>query len=90
MLSPNLARFASIVLIVAPLRPTLAQVGAVTLGGGLRWLVVLTLATCVSSLVIFLAAARRLLPGVSFLPRLKRDALGELAGFGIFRFLNQA
>lgn len=69
---------------------TVAQIGAVSLGGGLRWLVVLTLATGVSSLVIFLAAARRLLPGVSFLPRLKRDALGELAGFGLFRFLNQA
>jgi O-antigen/teichoic acid export membrane protein len=66
------------------------QIGAVTLGGGLRWLVVLTIATGVLSLVIFLAAARRLLPGVSFRPRLNRPAISELAGFGLFRFLNQA
>jgi len=69
---------------------TIAQIGAVTLGGGLRWLVVLTLATGVFSLVIFLAAARRLLPGVSLRPRLNRPAIGELAGFGLFRFVNQA
>jgi O-antigen/teichoic acid export membrane protein len=69
---------------------SVAQIAAVTLGGGLRWLVVLTLATGVFSLVIFLAAARRLLPGVSFRPRLNRPAIGELAGFGLFRFLNQA
>jgi len=67
-----------------------AQIGAVTLGGGLRWLVILTVATGVLSLVIFLIAARRLLPGVSFRPRLHRPAIGELAGFGLFRFLNQA
>lgn len=69
---------------------SVAQIGAVTLGGGLRWLVILTIATGVFSLVIFLAAARRLLPGVSFHPRLNRLAIGELAGFGLFRFLNQA
>lgn len=67
-----------------------AQIGAVSLGGGLRWLVVVTIAVSVLSFLIFLVAARRLLPAISFRPRFDRQALGELAGFGLFRFVNQA
>ena len=67
-----------------------SQIGAVLLGGGLRALVLATMAVSVLGFVIFLGASRRLLPGVSFRPRFDRAAVRELAGFGLFRFINQA
>jgi O-antigen/teichoic acid export membrane protein len=67
-----------------------AQIGAVLLGGGLRVLVLATMAVSIMGFLIFLAASRRLLPNVSFRPRLDRAAVRELGGFGLFRFINQA
>jgi O-antigen/teichoic acid export membrane protein len=80
--------FASRSVIISTLS-SLAQIGAVTLGGGLRWLVVATIIVSVFGFAIFLVAARRLLPGTSFRPRLDGSAVGELWGFGLFRFVNQ-
>lgn len=67
-----------------------AQIAAVLLGGGLRAVVLVTIAVSVVGFLIFFAASRRLLPGVNFRPRLDRAAIRELAGFGLFRFINQA
>ncbi len=67
-----------------------AQIAAVLLGAGLRGLVLATIAVSVVGFLIFFVASRRLLPGVSFRPRLDRSAIRELAGFGLFRFINQA
>ena len=67
-----------------------AQVMAVLLGGGLRWLALVTIAINVLSLLVFMIVARRLLPRVRVRPRFDRSALGELARFGSFKFLNQA
>jgi O-antigen/teichoic acid export membrane protein len=67
-----------------------AQVTAVLLGGGLRWLALVTIAINVLSLLVFMVVARRLLPQVRVRPRFDRSALGELARFGSFKFLNQA
>ena len=67
-----------------------AQIAAVLLGGGLRGVVLVTIAVSVVGFLIFLAASRRLLPDVSLRPRLNRAAVRELAGFGLFRFINQA
>lgn len=67
-----------------------SQVTAVLLGGGLRALVLATMAVSVIGFLIFLTASRRLLPQVSFRPRLDRLAVRELVGFGLFRFINQA
>jgi len=69
---------------------SVAQVAAVTLGGGLRWLVLATVIVSVLSFVIFVVAARRLLPGVSLRPRFDPKAIRELADFAVFRFINQA
>ena len=66
------------------------QVAAVLTGGGLRALVVVTVVVSAIGFVIFLIAVRRLLPGVSFRPRFARASASELAGFGLFRFINQA
>lgn len=68
----------------------IAQVLAVKLGGGLRWVAGLTIVVNVLSLAVFVIAARQLLPGVSFRPRIDRGAIRELAGFGLMRFINQA
>jgi O-antigen/teichoic acid export membrane protein len=67
-----------------------AQIAAVLLGGGLRALVVATMAVSVLGFLIFLTASRRLLPDVSLRPRLDYAAVRELTGFGLFRFINQA
>ncbi len=67
-----------------------AQIAAVKLGGGLRWVAAVTIAINVLSVAVFVLVAHRLLPSISFRPRLDRWALGELAGFGAMRFLNQA
>jgi O-antigen/teichoic acid export membrane protein len=67
-----------------------AQIAAVLLGGGLRALVIVTVIVSAIGFVIFLVAARRLLPDISLRPRFKRSSAGELAGFGLFRFINQA
>lgn len=80
--------FASRSVIISTLT-SLAQIGAVTLGGGLRWLVIATMIVSIFGFAIFLAASRRLLPAVSFRPRLDRSAIRELWGFGLFRFVNQ-
>jgi O-antigen/teichoic acid export membrane protein len=80
--------FASRSVIISTLS-SLAQIGAVTLGGGLRWLVIATIVVSIFGFAIFLVAARRLLPGTSFRPRLDRTAVRELWGFGMFRFVNQ-
>ncbi|HVH63907.1 MAG TPA: flippase [Candidatus Dormibacteraeota bacterium] len=69
---------------------SVAQIGAVLLGTGLRGVVIATVAVSVLSFFIFLAASRRLLPHVSFRPRFERSAVRELAGFGLFRFVTQA
>jgi len=66
-----------------------AQITIVSLGGGLRWLAAVTVAINVASLVVFVLVARRLLPGLSFLPRFNRWAAGELLSFGALRFVNQ-
>ena len=66
-----------------------AQITIVMLGGGLRWLAGVTVAINVASLVIFVLVARRLLPGVSLLPRFHRWASRELLSFGALRFVNQ-
>lgn len=67
-----------------------SQIAAVLLGGGLRALVLATMAVSVLGFLIFLGASRRLLPGTSLRPRIDRAAFRELAGFGLFRFINQA
>jgi O-antigen/teichoic acid export membrane protein len=67
-----------------------AQIAAVSLGGGLRWLAAVTIALTILSFGVFVAATRRLLPGVRVRPRFDRGAFRELAGFGSMRFLNQA
>ena len=67
-----------------------SQIGVVLLGGGLRALVIATMAVSILGFVIFLVASRRLLPKTSFLPRFDREAVSELAGFGLFRFITQA
>lgn len=69
---------------------SVAQITAILLGGGLRGVVVATIAVSVVSFFIFLIASRQLLPNVSFRPRLDRTAIRELAGFGLFRFITQA
>lgn len=69
---------------------SLAQIAAVIIGGGLRGVVIATVAVSVLSFFIFLVASRRLLPHVSFRPRFDRTAFRELAGFGLFRFVTQA
>jgi len=65
------------------------QIIAVKLGGGLVWVAGLTVAVNMASLLVFVVVARRLLPQVSFRPRLSRWAFRELSGFGLMRFLNQ-
>jgi O-antigen/teichoic acid export membrane protein len=67
-----------------------SQIATVLLGGGLRGLVLATMAVSILGFLIFLAASRRLLPQISFRPRLDRSAVRELAGFGLFRFITQA
>jgi O-antigen/teichoic acid export membrane protein len=67
-----------------------AQIAAVSLGGGLRWLSIVTVALTMLSFVVFVVATRRLLPQVSVRPRFHRESFRELAGFGSMRFLNQA
>jgi O-antigen/teichoic acid export membrane protein len=67
----------------------IGQIAAVKLGGGLRWVAGVTIAVNVLSLVTFVVVSRRLLPGVSFLPRIDRWAFRELVGFGSLRFVNQ-
>ena len=67
-----------------------AQIAAVTLGGGLRWLAVVTVGLTVLSFAVFVLATRRLLPGVPIRPRFDRGSFRELTGFGSMRFLNQA
>jgi O-antigen/teichoic acid export membrane protein len=68
----------------------LAQIAAVRLGGGLRWVAGVTVGVNVLSLLIFVVVARQLLPKVSFRPRFDRSAFRELASFGSLRFINQA
>lgn len=65
------------------------QILVVRLGGGLRGLAVVTIAVNVLSLVVFLFVVRRLLPGVSFMPRFDPSAFHELIAFGSMKFLNQ-
>lgn len=67
-----------------------SQIAAVLLGGGLRALVLVTIAVSVLGFLIFFVASRRLLPHISFRPRFDASAVRELAGFGLFRFINQA
>lgn len=67
-----------------------AQIAAVLLHGGLRGVVMATIAVSVLSFLVFLVASRRLLPSVSFRPRLDLPAARELSGFGLFRFISQA
>lgn len=66
-----------------------AQIVAVKLGGGLRWVAAVTLAVNVLGFVIFVVVSRGLLPEVSFRPRLDRWALRQLAGFGAVKFVGQ-
>jgi len=68
----------------------LGQVTAIALGGGLRWVAIASFSSNVASLAVFGWLAPRLLPGVSFRPRLELDSLRELLGFGARRFLSQA
>jgi len=80
--------FASRSVIISTLT-SMVQIGAVSLGGGLRWLVISTIVVSIFGFGIFLGAARRLLPGTSLRPRFDRTAVRELWGFGLFRFVNQ-
>ncbi len=66
-----------------------AQIAAVKMGGGLRWVAIGTLAVNILGLLIFAVAARRLLPDVSFRPRLARWAVRQLGGFGAMKFVAQ-
>jgi O-antigen/teichoic acid export membrane protein len=68
----------------------IGQIAVVELGGGLRWLAIVSFASNVASLAVFGILAPRLLPGVSFRPRISLDALRELASFGAKRFVSQA
>jgi O-antigen/teichoic acid export membrane protein len=68
---------------------TVAQILAVKLGGGLRWVAGVTIAINVVSLLVFVVVARRLLPEVRFWPGFNRWALRELGSFGAMRFINQ-
>jgi O-antigen/teichoic acid export membrane protein len=67
-----------------------AQIAAVTLGGGLRALVLVTIGLTAASFVVFVLATRHLLPSLRVRPGFDRAALKELVGFGSMRFLNQA
>lgn len=80
--------FASRSVIISTLS-ALGQIAAVTLGGGLRWVVIATIVVNVFGFLIFFGAAKRLLPRLSFRPRLDMGAVRELWGFGLFRFVNQ-
>jgi len=66
-----------------------AQIAAVKLGLGLRGVVVATLAVNLLALPIFVVLALRLMPNVSFRPRLQGWALRQLAGFGSMKFISQ-
>jgi len=80
--------FASRTLMLGTLTAT-GQILAVSLGGGLRGLALVTIGVNVLSLVVFVFVSRRLLPDIRFRPGFDRSALGELAGFGSMKFLNQ-
>jgi O-antigen/teichoic acid export membrane protein len=67
----------------------IAQITAVKLGGGLRWVALATLAVNLLGFLIFVVVSRRLLPEVSFRPRLDRWAIHQLAGFGAMKFISQ-
>jgi len=66
-----------------------AQITAVKLGGGLRWVALATLAVNILGILIFVVVSRRLLPEISFWPRLDRWAVRQLAGFGAMKFISQ-
>jgi O-antigen/teichoic acid export membrane protein len=68
----------------------IGQIVVIELGGGLRWLAVVSFASNVASLAVFGVLAPRLLPGMNFRPRISLDALRELASFGAKRFVSQA
>lgn len=65
--------------------------GIALLAAGFDLTAVLAYSAAISivALATFLALGRRLLPGVSFLPRLDRDSLRLLMGFGGLKFANQ-
>jgi O-antigen/teichoic acid export membrane protein len=68
----------------------IGQIAVIEFRGGLRWLAVVSFASNVASLAVFGILAPRLLPGMSFRPRISLDALRELASFGAKRFVSQA
>jgi O-antigen/teichoic acid export membrane protein len=69
---------------------SVGQITVVILGGGLRWLAVVTVALTILRFGVFVAATRRLLPRIRVRPRFDRTSFRELMGFGSMRFLNQA
>ena len=68
---------------------TIGQMATIKLGGGLRWVTIVSFASNIASLAVFGVLAPRLLPRMSFRPMLAPDALRELAGFGLKRFVSQ-
>jgi O-antigen/teichoic acid export membrane protein len=66
-----------------------AQILAVMLGAGVRWVTAISVVANGFSLLVFVLLSRRLLPRVSFRPRLDRWALRQLTGFGAMKFVSQ-
>jgi O-antigen/teichoic acid export membrane protein len=64
---------------------TIATVLVLALGYGLLTVLAATLVTTLLTAISFLSKARRLLPGVSFWPRISRPELRLLMGFGALR-----
>ena len=67
----------------------IGQIAVIELGGGLRWLAIVSFASNVGSLAVLGILAPRLLPGMNLRPRISFDALRELASFGAKRFVSQ-
>jgi len=65
-----------------------AQIAAIASGLGLRGVAVATVAVSVSSVLVFVVVSRRLLPGVSFRPRIEWWALRDLSAFGAMKFIS--
>jgi len=66
-----------------------AQILAVTLGAGVRWVTSISVVANVLSLLVFVVLCRQLLPSISFRPRLDAWAMRQLIGFGAMKFVSQ-
>jgi O-antigen/teichoic acid export membrane protein len=66
-----------------------AQILAVTLGAGVKWVTAISVFANVCGLLVFVLLCRQLLPSISFRPRLDAWALRQLTGFGAMKFVSQ-